>query len=470
MRTILLLFFAFLSGSVFAQQSKALKMNDSTFVTIKEMKVEGNKRTKDRIVFRESKLHKGDKIRLSQLHQEFTQSKQNLANTTLFNDIEIFINKWSNDNEIDIVFQVKERWYIYPLPRIILSGITVNEWKNNFNANPKRLTYGADVYHYNLRGRGDRLKATFYTGFQKKYGVEYAISSIDKNENWGASLEASYALDKGGTYNTENNQYSAILTENDNVFEDTRVSVGAIHGKNVVNTQGVQLGYASVNVSDTLLMLNPFFFDGGIQNRKSILAAIVINHENRDLSEYATKGNFYNIRLNYERVLESPQNVFIGRFKYNHYQPISNKMYVSGSIYAQSILDQEKSFYTRIQTARNSRNNTRGFDLYRILPEHFVGFKSEFRYSLLNKKIKDIPILPKAFEPVHFRVMPKVFLDAGRGFTNEFLETNELDNQFLASYGVGLDVVSIYNMPIIFELSKNNINETRFNIGLGKSF
>lgn len=434
------------------------------------MRVEGNKRTKDRIIFRESKLHEGDTIRLSALNQEFTQSKQNLSNTTLFNDLEIFIDKWTDTNEIDIVFQVKERWYIYPIPRVVLAGISISEWKDNFNADFKRLTFGADVYHYNLRGRGDRFKATLYTGFQKKYGIEYSIPSIDKNQNWGASVEGFYALDKGASYNTEDNQYSAILIEKGSIVETTNFAVGVNHGKNIVNQQNFQLGYSSVNVSDTLFVLNPDFLESKEKTRRSLSMSASISHENRDLAEYATKGEYYNLLVNYEQVLGQQKNVLFGKFKYNYYQPIQKKYLISAAIIGQSILDQEKSFYTRLQTTRDDKNRIRGFEGYRILPEHFIGVKTEYRYNLLDKKMNNVPIVPKAFEPVRLRVLPKLFFDAGRGFSNEFLEANELDNQFLMSYGVGVDVVSIYNMPLIFEFSKNNINETRFNIGLGKSF
>lgn len=454
----------------YSQENGTLKMTDSTFVTIRNMSVQGNEHTKDRIIFRESKLHEGDVIQLSQLHQEFHQSKQNLSNTTLFNDVEIFIDKWEDNNEIDLVFHVKERWYIYPIPRVILSGLSIGEWKNNFNSDPRRLTFGADLYHYNLRGRGDRLKATFFTGFQKKYGVEYSLPTIDKKQNWGASIDAFYALDKGASYKTEQNQYLAILTENQNIVEESSISIGAIHGKNIVNQQGFQVGYSSLNVSDTLFALNPDFLEGEVNRRRSLSSTISINHENRDLREYATEGNFYNLQLNYEKVLGSSQNVFWGRFKYNYYKPIAEKHNFSGSLITQTLFDQEKSFYTRLKTNRDSKNRIRGFENYRLLPEHFIGLKTEYRYNLVDKKMKKVPIVPKAFEPVWLRVKPKVFFDAGKGFTNEFLETNEIDNQFLLSYGIGLDIVSIYNMPLIFELSRNNLNQTRFNIGLGKSF
>src|SRR5690349_20584045 len=86
--------------------------NYSTPFVVGEIIIEGNKRTKPYIIQRELPFKPGDSIYLPDLVKGFEISRQQLINTTLFNEVIISL-KAFRGYVVDILIQVKERWYIF---------------------------------------------------------------------------------------------------------------------------------------------------------------------------------------------------------------------------------------------------------------------------------------------------------------------------------------------------------------------
>jgi hypothetical protein len=83
----------------------------------------------------------------------------------------------------------------------------------------------------------------------------------------------------------------------------------------------------------------------------------------------------------------------------------------------------------------------------------------------LRKKVADfnfrLPILSKTHDHIPFRIYMKTYADAGISY-NKNSVNNPLDNKFLYSGGVGLDVVTLYDLVLRFECSANQKGETGF--------
>jgi hemolysin activation/secretion protein len=67
-----------------------------------------------------------------------------------------------------------------------------------------------------------------------------------------------------------------------------------------------------------------------------------------------------------------------------------------------------------------------------------------------------IPV--KYFTAIPLRVYPKIFADAGY-ITSPSPGNSFLSNQVLYCVGVGLDVVTLYDIKIRFELAWNHLNQ-----------
>ena len=98
-------------------------------ITIRDIQVSGNRITKKYIVLREVVLLKGSAYSISDILANIRTSRQNLMNTSLFVDATVDFKNWFNDS-IDIVIDVKERWYWFPLPIFKPVDRNWNVWIN----------------------------------------------------------------------------------------------------------------------------------------------------------------------------------------------------------------------------------------------------------------------------------------------------------------------------------------------------
>ena len=90
-----------------------LAANKQNKVCIKDLTVNGTKKTKIYIVYREIHFKKGDSIVIADLYKEMEQARFQVYNTTLFNEVKFELVALDAAN-VHINVQVIERWYIYP--------------------------------------------------------------------------------------------------------------------------------------------------------------------------------------------------------------------------------------------------------------------------------------------------------------------------------------------------------------------
>ncbi len=91
------------------------QLSDSTEFVVRSVTVTGNKKTKEYIILREVPFKKGSKMFSNQMEELFDQARLNVSNTQLFLEVVPSITAWDEKN-IDILFEVKERWYLFPFP------------------------------------------------------------------------------------------------------------------------------------------------------------------------------------------------------------------------------------------------------------------------------------------------------------------------------------------------------------------
>ena len=86
-------------------------------VTVKTIEIYGLKRTKEHIVHRELTFQTGDSLDQMTLGDIFERNRHNLLNLGIFNEVEFNIREWDTEkDEIDIVIEFTESWYIYAVP------------------------------------------------------------------------------------------------------------------------------------------------------------------------------------------------------------------------------------------------------------------------------------------------------------------------------------------------------------------
>ena len=110
------LFFILISGysSLAGQQAPIPDSTISNYI-IREITVSGNKKTRDEIILRELSFHSGESFTPEDLTNRMEAGRKQLMNTALFHQVLVAAKDFKGDT-IHILVEVKERWYIFPVP------------------------------------------------------------------------------------------------------------------------------------------------------------------------------------------------------------------------------------------------------------------------------------------------------------------------------------------------------------------
>ena len=181
------------------------KVLQDTRVAIREIFVTGNKKTKIHIVKREVSVVEGRSYPMSEILKSLSISRQNLMNTTLFVDVSVDFSNWYNDS-IDIVVDVKERWYWFPIPIFKPVDRNWNVWITQYDVSFERVNYGIKFMGRNISGRNDNLNIFVQSGYTQQFAFTYQNPFVGNSLKHGFSVNASLERNREINYITENNE------------------------------------------------------------------------------------------------------------------------------------------------------------------------------------------------------------------------------------------------------------------------
>ena len=99
------------------------------YAYIEGVVIEGNRKTRDRVILRELSVRPGDTVSLEDLPAKLLESEQLLMNTGLFQSAKISYNNWEGaTNAVELLISIRENWYIYPIPTFELADRNFNVW------------------------------------------------------------------------------------------------------------------------------------------------------------------------------------------------------------------------------------------------------------------------------------------------------------------------------------------------------
>ena len=108
------------------------------YLKLRHVIIEGNKKTKPFVILREMTIHENDSFAAKDMDAVLLQNRLNIFNLRLFNAVDVNIKNWDDDS-LDLVIKVHERWVIVPLPIIKFADRNVTEWWRQYNHDFKRL-------------------------------------------------------------------------------------------------------------------------------------------------------------------------------------------------------------------------------------------------------------------------------------------------------------------------------------------
>ncbi len=448
-------------------QSETANIDSSQFreVQIGNVFVSGNRKTKEKIILRELTLKPGTVFSRIDLPVIVQKDKEKLLNTRLFLEVDIQLIERSQDL-VDLVIQVKERWYFFPSPIFKLADRSFTEWWVNQGRDLSRVNYGVRLFQYNFRGRGETLKLTGQFGFTKTLSLNYSIPAFDQSQRNGLIFNIAYKDQKNLAYRSTDNKQT-FLESDDLLQKAFSSSITWTHRYSFYNKHFFTLGFNQSSINDTIAQLNPNYFLDGKTSQRYFTISYLFTRDLRDNVAYPLRGHIFSLRAEKNGLgIYDDLNRFSMHTSYAQYIPLKNKFFLSSRITG-LVSFPKRQAYRNTEAIGYRPNEIRGYDLYVVEGQNYIIHKITFKKLLFFKEqhIKSVPI--PQFQTIPIAVYLKAFFDSGY-VDNEFTdpENTALSNKYLFAGGLGLDVVTYYDMVLRFEYSINESGNTGFFINV----
>ncbi|WP_158512980.1 POTRA domain-containing protein [Flavisolibacter tropicus] len=173
----------------------------TSLFTIKEIILEGNQRTKEKIILRELPFEVNERYSLSELIEKFAIARRQLMNSTLFQDVVVSLNTLQG-YDAAVKVSVIERLYIFPIPFIKVVDQNLQQWVTDSKMDMGKVKYGIKTTMKNFTGRNDRFSFNITSGFTKELSFRYEGLPLDNKLRWSGSLGVWYGQNRDFQYAT----------------------------------------------------------------------------------------------------------------------------------------------------------------------------------------------------------------------------------------------------------------------------
>ena len=213
-------------------------------VCIEAIEVAGHKKTKTKLILNELSFAVGDSIPLKDLLPTLEQNKKYLQNTLLFRSVVLKISQW-NGQSIRIKIQLKESWYIFPLPQFELADRNFNVWWQRHKRDLRRANLGAWLLWRNLSGYNDLLKLIVQFGYTRKFELDYTLPPMGRQRKFGFNINALFSDNKEIAFDTEANklQFYNNYVGSERQFQRIRGRFRLYYRRTLFETQKLEISY-----------------------------------------------------------------------------------------------------------------------------------------------------------------------------------------------------------------------------------
>ncbi len=428
---------------------------DGFLYTIGEVIISGNSKTKKFIIERELPFAAGQSYTPGDLVKRMETGQRQLMNSTLFHQAVISAKDYEG-TRVNIHVEVQERLYLFPMPYFKPVDRNLNQWLVEQKGSLDRVNYGAKLTYNNSTGRNDKFRLWLINGYTKQVSFGYDRLYIDKNLKWGAGMGFAWGKNREVNYNTINDK-QVFLNDPDRYvrhFINGHISVSWRPAINTRHTFGI--GFSSEEVHDTIVALNPAYFKKE-RNRIGYPSIFyTMNWFNLDYIPYPTKGYAAQVSLS-RNGLNSAINLWQLDVRGLANWSLAPKTYLHLNLYGGIKLPFEQPYFNRRFLGYGDRY-LQGYE-YNVIDGVAGGFLkttisrelTRFRVRVPQGKKKDPLAIP-------FRIFGKVYGNTGYVY-NPVQGENELSNKMLYTGGLGIDIVTLYDVTIRLEWSLNQLGQ-----------
>jgi outer membrane protein assembly factor BamA len=437
------------------------------FIRIDSILFKGNEKTKNQILIRELDLKPGDSIAINTLDTRIEYNRRKLMNTNLFIWVKADLNQLPNGG-LKISFEFLEQWYILGYPIFQLADRNLNDWWSRGH-DLNRSIYGIHFIHNNFQGRNEKLMIKAETGFTQRLDFTYSNPYLDQKKTVGLAINASYSTSKIIPYKTKNDTLQ-YLTDEKILRERWAGGITLRKRFKFYDLQTLELKYTHTIVADTILKLNPNYFALNTKEQNFTQLLYTYSYDFRDLIAYPLRGRKFDITLNKVGILPADQVDFweiTGAMAY--FFDLGSKFFLTTQVKGK-ISKNTDIPYANIRGLGYGNEIVRGYELNVLDGKSYFLNRNTVKFQLLNKIFK-LPFLPiKQFNQIPVAIYPTAFYDFAYVSNNFSENENKLVNQWIFGGGLGIDVVTYYNLVCKFGFPITNGNKIGMVIGIGREF
>lgn len=455
------------------------QMPSGTTFKIRDIKLRGNRLTKDYIILRECPLKTGASITTEEMYDVLETTRLNIVNTQLFLEVFVGIDKWENQ-EVDLVIDLKERWYIFPLPYFKLIDRNLNQWLVEQNGSLERANYGMKFLWENVSGRRDRMYLHYVNGYSRQYSLFYEQPYADKSLEKGFLAGLYYIQTRQMPFATDSNKQIFFPADNGGISSFVRktfkAEVGFTIRKGVNHRHSFRLNYVYEQVPDTLFQIAeeyaakgylPFFNDRRSRQR---FGEFVYTYQYFDVNNiaYPWKGVAFAGAFTQRGLGMKGMNLWQFSGKVGRYFQVQPKLSVSLMGYGLLKLPFRQPMYN-MGAMGYGDFMMRGLEYYVVDGVMAGMLKTTIRQEILHFSVPTLILKNEKYKKIPFKVVLKVYSDIGASHT-PFLTNSYLNNRMLYTYGVGADLLSYYDFIARFEYSFNQLGQKGLFLHMRKDF
>ena len=439
-----------------ATENSALKNGaENKSFTVRNIFITGNRKTKKDFILREIPFKPGEGYPLSELVKKFEAARRQLMNTLLFNEVVVALKSFEEYN-VDILIEVKERWYLFPIPYFKMIDRNINQWLVENNAKLNRINYGLKVLYNNTTGNNDKLNIWLMDGYTKQVSANYDRLYIDKNMKWGMNTGFSVGKNREVNYDTYNNKQLFFKDTNNYVRSFFRSYVEATYRRAIKTRHRFGISYVQEKVADTIVALNASYFKNGRDKIVFPELYYTMNYMDVDYNGYPLKG--YTAEFSFaKRGFNKAMNLWELSMKASGSWEIANKLYFGTKISGELKFPFKQPFFNRRMFGYNDFF-MQGYEYYVVDGVAGGYIKTSLTRELLNIYFKVKRKKQDESYRVPFRVYAKLYGNAGYMY-NASPGVNSLSNKMLYSGGFGIDILTHYDFTLKLEWSFNQLGQ-----------
>ena len=417
----------------------SLKSNKT--VLVDSIEIRGNNITEDFIILRELTFSAGDSITLTQMNF----NSERVYSLGLFSKVSVFPEKKENINLI--IIDVKESWYIYPIPFVFLRG-------GDFD----KTSFGINFLYRNFRGRNETIRTILSFGYNPSFSVSYYNPVLFSDPDISFSFG-------GGFVRSSNRSEVAELLFGDE-FENKIYSGYVSFGRWINQFNEIKL------ISEYRYIETPDKFVEGINASKDRIDnnfSLGINYvfDSRDLKQHPKTGllaSVYYAHFGFE-IYDIDYNLF--RLDFREYMRLYNDLTLKWRLDYRHTFGKRVPLYDYsflgvgdfIRGHRGDDQEGNNFILASVELNHPI--IKEWDLSL------DLPFLPNRLTSARVAIFANLFFDTGLAYNNG---QKWGFHNFQKGWGVGITVLALPFNAFRIEYAFDETRNGEIIFGSGFSF